>query len=600
MRRTFLIFFLFPALLSYSQLRWIDSLKEVTFKEKKDSANFTSANLLFAHYLANQIDSAYKYANVFSRLASGKGNQKLLARSYVMFAEVASKTNNYAEQIRHLSKALKLMEDAQMLEGLMVMNLKLSEAFLNSGNINDALYYVGRTEKYFQSKENQQQWIIKSKVNVVYAEAAYRKHNFKVAFDHFSLALQQSEKAWKDEWNLAKIYEGLAKTNAALGDKANAERNYRKAIRLNRETVNLRGLASCEQGLAALYIESNNIDSALIRIRTAESLAKKTLDKDALLEIYNRYIYLYTKLGDHKLKADYLLMRQHLSDSINAFAFNKNFAEAVAGLKSEERERENALLNEKNKVLELEIRNGRSRTLLIISIALIIVISLLSWSAYAKLRSQKKRMELEQQLLRSQMNPHFIFNALSSIQSFILSEDPIKSAKYLSTFSKLIRAIFENSKHEVIPLSEEVDTLKFYLELESLRNSNLIQYKFDLVGIKETTMVPSMLIQPYLENAVKHAFGDLSLENKGEINVSFNMKGKNLYCTIEDNGKGIKSICTKKDVAHRSSGIEITSKRLKFLCKHMGFEYDLLVQDKSEIGNGEHGTLVSFLLPYKR
>jgi len=147
---------------------------------------------------------------------------------------------------------------------------------------------------------------------------------------------------------------------------------------------------------------------------------------------------------------------------------------------------------------------------------------------------------LKQKLFRAQMNPHFIFNALSNIQGFIMEKDNIRAATYLSRFAKLVRNILEGSLEEFIPLQKEIESIEHYLQLQEIRYSGHIGYQIDIsqeLQVQEI-MIPPMLVQPFVENAIEH--GLKSKPTPGMVKVTFERKGKNLEITITDNGIGRK------------------------------------------------------------
>jgi hypothetical protein len=188
-----------------------------------------------------------------------------------------------------------------------------------------------------------------------------------------------------------------------------------------------------------------------------------------------------------------------------------------------------------------------------------------------------ERIQLQQQAtanelkaLRSQMNPHFIFNALNSIKSFTLNNDSQQANFYLTKFSKLIRKVLDNSRSEKISLKNELDTLELYLDMEKLRVGDKFDYLIQVQEEVETEFVeiPPMLIQPYVENAIWH--GIMPKDTKGLITISLeNLNGEILQINITDNGIGRRKSAEIKAQSggqtHRSFGMNITSERLSKL-----------------------------------
>ncbi|CAM1357039.1 sensor histidine kinase [Tenacibaculum halocynthiae] len=191
----------------------------------------------------------------------------------------------------------------------------------------------------------------------------------------------------------------------------------------------------------------------------------------------------------------------------------------------------------------------------------------------SKVNRIKKEEEIKQDILKrisatkiealqSQMNPHFIFNAMNSIQNFIIDNDVDNSLKYMGEFSKLIRKTLHNSSLQNISLAEEVSYLKTYIELENLRFQNKITVKINFNNIDiNTTVIPPMLLQPIVENVFKHAF-DNNSENP-ILTIDFNQKNNFLICNIIDNGIGFNS--NFNIAKHQSKGIKLVKERLQLL-----------------------------------
>jgi len=226
--------------------------------------------------------------------------------------------------------------------------------------------------------------------------------------------------------------------------------------------------------------------------------------------------------------------------------------------------------------------------------------------AYIKYREKKIKEKnevllLEQKLLRSQMNPHFIFNSLTSIQSFIFENNPIEAGSYLSKFSELIRSILYNSREEFISLDKEIKTLENYLEIQQLRYSNNFDYKIDVDPEIDMEMVaiPPMLAQPFIENSVEH--GIKQIEERGFISVNFSLTDESIILTIEDNGIGIEATQKLKDNKareHKSLATIITKERIEILNKGKK-KRSWSMHTEEIIGEGDRveGTRIRFIIP---
>jgi ligand-binding sensor domain-containing protein len=218
-----------------------------------------------------------------------------------------------------------------------------------------------------------------------------------------------------------------------------------------------------------------------------------------------------------------------------------------------------------------------------------------------KKRELEKRQLLnaEKRSLLSQMNPHFIFNSLNSIQHFIVQNDQFQANNYLASFSGLIRRILDNSKKNLIPLQEEISSLTLYLSMEKLRFENEFEYeiirdpRIDFMD----TMIPPMLVQPFVENAIWH--GLMPLKTKGMLRISFELHDGFFHCLIEDNGIGReKAMLLKgKKEPHSSTGIQNVQERIELLNKMNRKKIRLNITDLRNPEGNASGTLVEIILP---
>ena len=180
-----------------------------------------------------------------------------------------------------------------------------------------------------------------------------------------------------------------------------------------------------------------------------------------------------------------------------------------------------------------------------------------------QLEYDKRQAELRYNLLRSQMNPHFIFNSLNSIQSFFANQSFKKGNEFLGAFSQLIRRVLDLTGQKIVPLSEELETLELYLQLEGLRLNHSLDYMINLSQEVEPELmrVPPLIFQPFVENAIWHGIAPKRGAGKIEISINYNERTDALECVIEDDGVGL-GLPSDKESNHRSRGVAITRERL--------------------------------------
>jgi sensor histidine kinase YesM len=208
-----------------------------------------------------------------------------------------------------------------------------------------------------------------------------------------------------------------------------------------------------------------------------------------------------------------------------------------------------------------------------------------------KQNQEKEKILLQQQLLRTQMEPHFIFNTLSALQSFIRFDEKEKSIKYLSQFSKLLRSSLELSRQSYVPLNEELETIENYLSLQQMRFEYSFNYEISTPQTDTSALlIPPMLIQPFVENAIIHGINNQ--QGKGSISLEILHKENQLLVKITDNGNKFGKT-PKSNSGHRSLSGTIAKERLEILAKENKMNANV------EIVTKEQGTLVLLTLPVK-
>jgi LytS/YehU family sensor histidine kinase len=218
------------------------------------------------------------------------------------------------------------------------------------------------------------------------------------------------------------------------------------------------------------------------------------------------------------------------------------------------------------------------------------------------LENKRRATESRLQSLRLQMNPHFLFNALNSVQQMILANEEMIATKYLSKFSKLLRSILIQSDKETITLKEEIEILNLYVELESIRFKGSFHYeiKCDEDIDAEEVKIPTLLVQPFVENAIWH--GLMHKEGDRFLKISFEEQGDFIRCIVDDNGVGRQKAAALKlndgqRKNHTSRGIEVSKERLRTMKTKNGLEGDIKITDKINGTGLPSGTSIQIDFP---
>jgi len=211
------------------------------------------------------------------------------------------------------------------------------------------------------------------------------------------------------------------------------------------------------------------------------------------------------------------------------------------------------------------------------------------------LKYEASMVQIELNNLKSQLNPHFIFNVLNSIQYYMKYVSAEKAQEYLKKFTSLIRINFDNARNNFNPLSKEISALEHYLSLEKIRFEDKMEFEIrvDKELDQDQILIPSLLIQPYAENAIWH--GIMPGDKKGHILIEVRKEGEALLVLVRDNGVGINSSQKRGD--HTSSALSLTKERLDILSRLTGCTASVTITDLKEKDPGKQGTEVLIQLP---
>jgi len=274
------------------------------------------------------------------------------------------------------------------------------------------------------------------------------------------------------------------------------------------------------------------------------------------------------------------------------------------------------LWNEKGIRIIIEIKPPWYETVFFRTFAIIFIIvtvwSLLFWRIQRikkkheverkVLEIEKQLFELEQKSLRLQMNPHFLFNSLNSIQSFVIANNTDKAIYYLSRFSQLMRMILYNSQQTFVVLKDELAVIRNYLDLEKLRYNDGFDYflEIDKEIEEDFISIPPMIIQPYIENAIIH--GLIHKKTRGELKIEMKLMENYIFCIVQDNGIGREAASELKKqsgIIHKSSGMLITQERLNILNSNKSDRISVKVIDLQNENGEANGTRIELMIIYK-
>jgi tetratricopeptide (TPR) repeat protein len=498
-----------------------------------------------------------------------------------------------------------------------------------------------------QAKQNS---FLTSKFSREVGQSQMAMHNINSADDYFNDAFANAEEI-HDTRQMALALTNLAKVQMERGQFSEARKSANQAIENLSGLNDLNGLGESHNILGMIYKEQKNYDLASSNLNIALVYYESSNNREKIAGVYHNVGTVFQKQKKYRIALNYLnrsieirkkfgaqnqiyntyrviaevyretnnaeksleYMELYLDyiDSNTTLQAATKIAELSESYRSEQRERliiaqadsiERAGQDRYLSQTQLEnsqLRNNLQMYIILAFLIIIILAGIILFYRWKQTKINQERIEAEmsQTLLRTQMNPHFVFNAMSVIQSYIYENDIANSTKFLVNFSRLMRLILENSPKEYIPIRTEIEILNKYLETQKLRFEDRFQFYIEAEDavLDEYSIIPPMITQPFIENSIEH--GQLHTVEGGFIKISFAKADGMLTITIEDNGIGREaSRLNQRSSAHKSMAMKITRERIDNLNKKYRTEGYMRVEDFNE--EAYTGTKVLIALPY--
>lgn len=536
-----------------------------------------------ANEFLNNGDNA-KAEEYFKRALSSYAKLKLTedkTRVIRSLAKVQENQKNFDSAIKNYEKAGSLTKDASEEK----INLNDANRLKNQSNPASQTDYLNSNIELLKKESR------KSEVKEAYIQKAQNSLQLKdknVAIESYNKALDYAkdkpEEVVKIKNEIAKVYAEQNKFDEAflitkkILDEARKKKNY---------TAEIKQL----QSLASLYFEKKEPENAISSLKEAYNLSfQKGNSTEARKSLSSLIKYYKTKGEDKESMA---LYEQFFDNFEQLIKSDTTLIDAKTFQVTEDKIRQ----LEKEKVLKDELISKKNtfNYFLLGSIGLLLLLFFFIVKAWYSIRIKNKEIAL--QSLRREMNPHFIFNSLNSVNQFIAENKELEANKYLTSYSNLMRNTMENSNKDFISLDKEVEHLKKYLDLEHMR----FQDKFDFEIVvddsldTERVFVPNMILQPHLENAIWH--GLRYLDKKGFLSLRFEYKNGKIIVTIEDNGIGLtksRELKTTNQKIYESRGLNNTKERIDLLNELYKKDISFTISEKEE---PESGTIVQIVFP---
>jgi tetratricopeptide (TPR) repeat protein len=566
---------------------WAVELNDTAFQVKgltncayncQQKGDFNAATEYFekAIFLAEKSKDTLQWANSLENMS-------------VIFG--ATGLTNYPRALELLLKAAKLKEDCGALNLLPGTYKNISVIFKEvKDTLNREIYLLKAVNLVDKGKA----------MNPTFQAAVYNeagrfytdeKPDYIKAEEYFTQVLEISKKLnWKK--GISASLTNIANVKELQGKYKEALSLLTDALKIKIEINDFYGIVNTYHLSGEIYVKLNEYNKAITNYMKARDLALEKNLSNELNKSYKGLYKAYRGLGSYQTALEYFEKYSSLSDSISGDTHQKVVAELETKYQTQKKEQQIEKLTAEKQIESLKTRQ---RTLIAFILgSLLLLIALLGYFVIRQknLNNLKRESELNQKLLRSQMNPHFIFNALGTIQNYIYNNRTDDAGKYLAKFAKLMRNILESSINEKIPIEQEIETVTNYLTLQQIRSKNNFQFEISTEGSWYDESIPPMLAQPFIENSIKHAFKVDNLDNK--ISVFYIFNENEVSIIIEDNGVGVNATKTEDNADHKSYAIQLTCERLALINKHYRKSGTINITDLSETGGKGTRVVIRF------
>lgn len=641
-----------------------DSLKNL-ISENNHTENISTYFQIVDAYLITDPDSCIKYANIAWEMAESTMDEALIADAKSYMGKASYFNGLYEESIQYYLPAYDYYKESKNIKKVLLLDELLVFAYFYSGNYDVTIKHLDDIIshlKYIPDTSNLAHFIIGIGYFYRYMEYYEEAIPFFLQYlqinkyhplpppakalncGHLGYCYEQTGlndeaiQYYLEDLRISTEYKLSSRSYFHLGriyDKMDsldkAVEYFNNALLFYEKQGNVFFTSKTKLGLGEVYLKMGKITEAQNTLNEALILAEwvydnKLLYKTLNAEIKNFYVLLqivekykeekafdlisqihlqlynlyYSQSELNEALERYILYHQTL-DKYNNFELIAAVEEIQNRYESEKKEQRIIFLSQENVMTELQLKQSRVITFSIIGLFLFTILIAILLIRMIKIRSEQKSLILEQRLLRSQMNPHFMFNALSNITNLVEKKDHLTASKFLNRFSRLLRHILESSREDFIPFNEELKNLENYIELQQLRFSEKFSYSISFKdGINPSDyMIPPMLIQPFIENAIEH--GIKPKEGNGNISLRFHLQDKSIVCNIEDDGVGREKSfqIEKKSHPYRSYGIKIVQDRLAAIRKKTRIKVKINIIDLKSDDGATAGTRIIINLPFQ-
>ncbi len=633
----------------------VDSLKRALGSAASDTSKVNVLNALSWEYRALNADSALYFGNEALNLARKidfpkgeamakchmgiahafrsdyKDAERLLNESLAFFEEhgeaggiatacfglalTYEKWGDFTRSLDRYLQALQIREKTGDRKSEVQILTSIGNLYYYFHDYDNALRYAERALSVNQATDNAA--VANTRILCSIGNIYFAREDYRSALDYHQRSLGISR-------SLNKLYTVIALCNVAhaylkLGDHLKAKPYVEEALSMVKDLNSVEMTAQVLRHSGWVQSKEDRYGEAIRTYEEALRLARSINSMALIIDCYDEVGRIYALTGNYTKAYQYSERARVLNDSLRSTEISDEIARIQKGHELMKKQSEIDLLFQKNRVKELELAGERNwKYGLMAGSGLLLFLVALAYygfvtktrlsrklnDKYLEVQKQKELIEsininLHTQALRASMNPHFIFNALSSIQYLIVSNNTEEAFNYLAKFSTLLRKVLDQGARSTVSIGEEMELLQLYIELEALRFDHTLQYNIDLPDQIREVPIPSMVIQPFVENALIHGLFNKVSDRKLDIRLT--REQMKIICEITDNGIGREAalrLKEKRGVFNKSHGMELTRKRIEVQNNIDSRNSNYRIDDLTDETGNPSGTRVTITFDY--
>ncbi len=505
-----------------------------------------------------QISDSTEIANIFFK----KGNEY-------------NNSQNYEKAIIEYLKAVTILEKQKDSSKLVPIYTNIGVVNARIQNLDKAIFYLEKSLLYIRNNENLKLQVL-SNISGLYNDKKDTQASLEKNIEAENLA-----KKLNNEAVLSNIYSNYCNLYRDLND-------YRKSISYGIKSIELKEKLKLNPDISinnvgySLLLDKQ-YDKAILYFNKIEFTDIKALE----VLVLNNFKSAYQKKGDERKALIYADKLLTLKDSLVKAQQKVKVASLIEKFESEKKQQQIDVLNINNELQQSKLTSQRN---LFIGLGIFTFLSLLLvylWFKNQKTKQSLKQAALQHKLLQTQLNPHFLFHSLNSIQSFIHQNKKEESSSYLVSYSKLMRSILESSDQDFISVEDDLNAIKDYVKLQRLNLPENVQINIECEDELTTYKIPPMFVQPYVENALIHGINEI--EN-GKVSVFYKKEASKIQVIITDNGKGLISKKSNNEL-HRSMSSDIIDQRIQNLKQIHNYHINIINE------SSKNGTRITLEFP---